>query len=353
MNFNEIQPLPVVCRQSCIDCAEECVRKWFYQYRIGVRLRGTQYKEAATLGRIYHRLQLHGPDNTWKAFNWIRDQQQALMARVDAGEDLDGELTRLANNLTSLYKKATVMARIFWEKFPQPSYLGTIAKEITHKVEWNGLILEGTLDKLLRNDQKGNQLDIWIRDHKTTGRPLAVIFGGLPWSSQARIYRILADDYCKINNIDGTIRGFILDGIIKPGIKSCKTDIKNAEKWKISVEDAYLRRVKDWYRDYEVKADLAGQDSPKAIDSKGIFFTEPMFSEELKHILDKMKRLSDYCIHPAYFDRDITRRACFSYEKRCIYHPLCETDPNQWDQLFETKYKLVNEVEAKDEKDSL
>ena len=86
MNFNEIQPLPVVCRQSYINCAIECERKWFYQYRIGVRLRGTQYKEAATLGKIYHKFQLCGPDKEQEVRAWIRGQQQTLMARVDAGD---------------------------------------------------------------------------------------------------------------------------------------------------------------------------------------------------------------------------------------------------------------------------
>jgi len=58
-------------------------------------------------------------------------------------------------------------------------------------------------------------------------------------------------------------------------------------------------------------------------------------------------------LHPDYFSRDITRQACFSYEKRCLYHPLCETDTNQWDQLFEKKFKLVSEAEAKDDKENL
>ena len=358
MNFNEIQPLPLKCTQSCLNCATECERKLFYRYIMGVRLRGVQYKESATLGKIYHKLQLHGPGKVQEVRAWVQGQQAALMARVDKGEDLDGELSRLATMLTSLYTKAEVMAHIFWEKFPVPSYLETIAQEITHSVEWDGLIIEGTIDKLQLNHSAGSGGDIWIRDHKTSGLPLAVIFGGLAWSSQARIYRILADDYCKINKLgqfeSSQGKGVILDGIIKPGIKGgTKADIKNAKEWGCSLEEAYLRRVKEWYRDYEVKAELKGQIGAKAIDSKGIFYTEPMFPEELVNALENMKRLGGLEIHPNNFSRDITRQACFMYEKQCIYHPLCETDPIQWDQLFETKYKLVNEAEAKNDKENL
>jgi len=343
MNFNAIKPLPVRGRQSCINCAVTCERKWFYQYRMGVVLRGTEFKEAATLGTIYHVLQCAGPGKESEVRAWIREQQTTLMDAVDRGEDLDGNSARLAGVLTTLYNKAEVMAHVFWEMFPQPPQFKTLAKEIKVTAGYKGLILEGTIDKLLLNTKDDS---IWIRDHKTTGRPLAVLFGGLPWSIQARIYRILALNYMVTKEgqnkewAEKNIKGFILDGILKPGIKLCKTDEKNAKTWKCSVENAYLRRVKEWYKSYEVKAELAGKPNTKALDSKGILYTEPMFPDELKTVLYKMMELSQRDIHPAEFERDVTRQACFAYEKQCIYHSLCETDPTQWDRLFEIRYKI-------------
>lgn len=343
MNFDNLKPKPVVCRQSCITCALTCERKWFYQYRLGISLRGGEYKEAATLGTIYHRLQCLGPGQEAKVRAEIRQQQTALMDKVDRGEDLDGNMTRLASMLTSLYQKAEVMAHVFWEKYPQPSYLKIIGTEIKHTMVWDNLVLEGTIDKLLVNEQDNL---VWIRDHKSTGRSLATIFGGLAWSLQARLYRILADDY--FYNW-GRVRGFILDGIVKPGIKLCKTDEKNAKEWNCSVEDAYLRRVKEWYETYEVKAELDGKQNTKALDSKGIIFTEPLFPDELLMALRRIQELGSRQILPTYFSRDTTRTACFAYEKQCIYHDLCTTDPIQWDSLFETKYKFE---EVKDENEN-
>jgi len=352
VKFDEIVPQPVTCRQSSIACALACERYWFCRHRMGVRLRGAERKDAATLGKIYHRLQQYGPGEEEKTKAWVRGQQCDLMAMIDRGEDLDGNALRLTIMLTSLYKKAEVMAHIFWEKFPQPPQFKVIGTEIKHTMDFDGLTLEGTIDKLLLDEKDGN---LWIRDHKSTGRPLAVLFGGLAWSVQARIYRILATDYIKQHRelgCDGlVVKGFILDGIITPGIKLCKTDTKNAKEWKCSVEDAYLRRVKDWYRTYEVKAELEGKRNTKAIDSKAILFTEPLIPYELRNALEKMRILEGHPIHPTYYHRDVTRSACFAYQKQCIYHDLCETDPNQWDSLFETKYQ-IKPAEEKEEDDT-
>ena len=357
MDFNNIQPLPVVCRQSSIKCAVACERCWFYKHRMRARLRGVEYKEAATLGKIYHRLQQYGPGKESETKKWVAQQQRKLMDRVQRGEDLDGNMTRLANQLTTLYNKAEVMAHVFWERFPQPEHFKVIGTEIKHSMKYNGLIIEGTIDKLILHTKDKPEPSVWIRDHKNTGRPLAVIFGGLPWSIQARIYRLLAEDYHANHVINPyQIRGFILDGIITPGIKLCKTDEKNAKDWNCSVEDAYLRRVKEWYRDYEIKADLGGKKNTKAIDSRGILYTEPEIPPELERILAWMQELHSRPLHPEYFHRDVTRMACFQYEKQCIYHDLCETDPTQWDSLFETKYQIKpvedNENEEEDSEDN-
>ena len=350
MKFDEIVPQPVTCRQSSIACALACERYWFCRHRMGVRLRGAERKDAATLGKIYHRLQQYGPGEEEKTKAWVRGQQCDLMAMIDRGEDLDGNALRLTIMLTSLYKKAEVMAHIFWEKFPQPPQFKVIGTEIKHTMDFDGLTLEGTIDKLLLDEKDGN---IWIRDHKSTGLPLAVLFGGLAWSVQARIYRILATDYIKQHRelgCDGlVVKGFILDGIITPGIKLCKTDTKNAKEWKCSVEDAYLRRVKVWYRTYEVKAEMDGKQNAKAVDSKAILFTEPLIPYELRNALEKMRILAGHPILPAYYHRDVTRSACFAYQKQCIYHDLCETDPNQWDSLFEQKYLLQSREENEDD----
>ena len=344
MKIEEIQMKPFACHQSSINTAHSCERCWFFKEGWGVELRGVQVKEGASLGRIYHKFQHLGPGHKQEVMAWVRKIQTDLMARVDKGEDIDGQMLRQANLLTTLYCKAEAMAHIFWERYPTPSYLKTIGTEIKHTMTiqsgpLKGMVLEGTIDKLVQDTRNG---DIWIRDHKTTGmKTLDVIFTGFPWSTQARIYRILAIDYLikhppkflqkpHINPFKSAVVGFILDGITKPGIKLCKKDDKNAKDWKCSVEDAYLRRVKEWYAEKDTDA----------IKSQAIMFNEPLYSTELLHELTRIWELSQRPNDPERYSRDPSRFYCYLHNSPCIYLDLCESPIVRWPELFETKYKI-------------
>ena len=340
MKIDEIQMKPFACHQSSISCAHGCERCWFFSERWGVELRGVQVKEGATLGNIYHKFQKLGPEKQDLVRPWVSKMQLELMARVEKGEDLDGQILRLANLLTTLFNKAEAMAKLFWERYPTPSYLKTIGTEIKHTMTptirgLDGIVLEGTIDKLVQDTRNG---DIWIRDHKSTGmKTLDVIFAGFSWSTQTRIYRILARDYChgipRPLAPTPKIVGFILDGIMKPGIKLCGKDEKNSKVWNCSAEEAYLRRVKEWY----------GEKDTDAIKSQAIMFNEPLYSPELMWELTRMKCLGNQGNNPKLYHRDPSRFHCYLYDSPCIYLDLCEAPMARWPELFDTKYKIKEE----------
>jgi len=341
MKIEEIQMKPFACHQSSISCAHGCERCWFLKERWGVELRGVQVKEGASLGRIYHKFQQLGPGNEPEVKVWVTKKQVKLMIQVEKGEDLDGQILRLANLLTTLYNKAEAMAKLFWERYPTPSYLKTIGTEIKHTMTiqngpLKGMVLEGTIDKLLEDTRNA---DHWIRDHKSTGmKTLAIIFAGFPWSTQARIYRILTVDYLVKTGQDlkwalEHTKGFILDGIMKPGIKLCGKDEKNAKAWNCSAEDAYLRRVKEWYDEKDTDA----------IKSQAIMFNEPLYPPELMWELTKMKAMSHWGNNPLKYHRDPSRFHCMLYDSPCIYLDLCESPMSRWPELFDTKYRIKEE----------
>uniref|UniRef100_A0A6M3J8J0 Putative PD-(D/E)XK nuclease superfamily protein n=1 Tax=viral metagenome TaxID=1070528 RepID=A0A6M3J8J0_9ZZZZ len=338
MKIEDIQMRPFTCHQSSISLAHGCERCFFLKERWGVELRGVKVKEGASLGKIYHKFQQLGPGHEQEVQAWVRKMQTDLMAQVDRGEDLDGQILRLANLLTTLYNKAEAMAKLFWECYPTPDYLKTIGTEIKHSMiiqdgALKGMVLGGTIDKLIQDTRNG---DIWIRDHKSTGmKTLDVIFAGFPWSTQARIYRILAEDFYK--NF-ASLKGFILDGILKPGIKLCGKDEKNAKLWNCDVEEAYLRRVKEWY----------AESGTAAIRSQAIMFNEPLVSWELMHELLTMQNLGSRPNIPEAYSRDPSRFHCFLYGSQCIYYDLCESPKSRWPELFETKYK-IRELEPENE----
>ena len=358
MKIEEIQPKPFECHQSSISTAHGCERCWFFKERWGVILRGVKVKESADLGKIYHKFQQLGPENQNLVRPWVRGIQTDLMERADRGEDLDGEMVRKANLLTTSYNKARAMAQLFWERYPTPKYLKTMGSEIKHTVTFSqyscsltglspvpagliGMVLTGTIDKIILDERNGN---IWIRDHKSSGmKSLKPVFAGFKWSPQARIYRILAEDYCLKNHFDtnkrNSITGFILDGILKPGIKLCKKDIKNAKEWQCSEEEAYLRRVKEWYAEKDLDA----------IRSEALMFNEPLFSRELTQELLFMKELASRANDPSEYNRDPSRYHCSLYESECVYMDLCQSPKAKWQELFEIKYKIKSAEEENEE----
>lgn len=346
MKIENIQIQPFFCSQSSTKTALGCERKWFLSYKLGIGLKGIEIKESADLGQIYHKYQQLGPGNEEKVRAWVKKRQTNLMQKIDKGEDIDGQMARLVSTLSVSTNKAEAMAKIFWEKYPTPDYLKVLGVEIKYRasvaiknpiaIATRGyptitIPLEGTIDKLIQDTRNGN---IWIRDHKSTGRALELLFNGFPWSIQARIYRILATAYCQQNKIEGKITGFILDGILKPGIKLCGKDSKNAAVWKCSVDEAYLRRVRDWYKEQDIKKEGS------TIKSQSIMFNEPLVPAELHRDLLKVYNLSRRDGDPRSYSRDESRTHCSVYEKPCIYMSLCSAPISLWPELIDDKYKI-------------
>jgi len=331
MILDKVQLKSVFVSRSSVACALSCERCWFYKYRMGVDLRGVEVKEAATLGQVFHRFMLHGPDEKQKVREWIQKRQADLMGKADNREDLDGSAVRLANLLTVFYSQAEAMAEIFWTRYPQPSYLKTIAAEIKISCYSKEVMLpfEGILDKIQQDMKTGKY---WIRDYKSTGMNLRSLFHGITWYLQPRIYRILALAYLKPETPTQLV-GFLQDGILKPGIKVCRTDEKNAKELGCSVDKAYLQRVKEWYKEKE-------QCGEPAMLSRGILFGEPVWPQELIETIKKIAILGNKPPIPELYLRDVTRSTCYHFNSPCIYLDLCETDSVLWDSLFVTKYRI-------------
>lgn len=346
MKIEDIKMRKFACHQSSISCAHGCERCWFFKERWGVELRGVQVKEGASLGTVYHKFQQLGPEKQDLVLPWVRKKQVALMVQVEKGEDLDGQILRMANLYTTLYNKAHAMAQLFWERYPTPDYLKTIGTEINHTMTISdgplaGMVLTGIIDKLIQDERNR---DVWIRDHKSTGmKTLDVVFAGFIWSTQARMYRILTNSYLGSKASDvpcSGIKGFILDGILKPGIKLCGKDDKNSKAWNCSVEEAYLRRVKEWYAEKDKTAIL----------SKSIVYNEPLFPPELIYELGMMKALGARPNKPEMYGRDPSRFHCFLYDSQCIYYDLCSSPKAAWPKLFDDKYQIKEDEKEDAEK---
>ena len=333
MEIQTLQDIPEqekFISQSCIACGKRCEMKMFLRYRLGIKPKVAEFKKAPRLGDIFHLLMKYGPEGIETVRASVRADQDALMKRVSAGEDLTGELARTCQGLTELFNKALVMAQIFWTKFPQPANLKTLAREIKIVMPPDANCKyprRGKID-LLQVDE--NDRSVWVRDSKTTSRDTMFTLSGCGWSIQSRFYRMLTSHYIKEMIDVSKIMGFIYDVAQVPGIKMCGKDEKGAKEENITSFEFYMKRVKTWYADKGIEA----------MSSKAIVFNEPMMPAELQRAIDRIVELFDRPLDPANFDRDVTMDSCKCYNRTCDYMKLCESSPAGWPSIINALYMI-------------
>jgi len=336
MKLEELKDINAPISPSMINCGLRCQRRFLYRYRWGLVPKISPYAPSPRVGKLFHRLLELGPAEVETVRKEVAEEQKVLMERIRKGEDLTGDLTRTAQDLSDLFHKALVMAEIFWHKFKQPDDLETVACELTIKVRHRDTpkrhIWKGRLDRLVRNKSTG---EYWIRDIKTTAQSLNLVLTGYAWSTACRFYRLITDLWLKENEESykkGKLRGIILDICRTPTIKYCPTT-KDKEGF-----NRYLKRVEQWYDGQEDLAMIA----------KGIVFTEPIYPLELRAAL---QRIDDYLLQPMIpetFERDITRSYCKEYNRVCPYYDLCVSDMRGWPSIIEREFDIL-EVNENDE----
>ena len=311
---------------SGIMTALSCERKFLFANKWRLYRKARQYSAAVTFGKILHRLLQVGEAQIEVVHQEIIKQHQELLAQIEKGEDLVGDIARMANELHASYTKAVAVVSIFWERFPPKEYMETVCREERIEGEMQGVPVVGFMDWVVRDTRNGS---VWIRDTKTTSRKAEAMLTGFSHCVQCRFYRLLA-----LNRDWGKdVKGFILDIVKVPAIKLCGKDEKQAEKDNCSPMEAYIQRVKQWYDD---------QEEP-AMQSRAIAFNEPVENLEIVRTIDKVKELWEMKPFPRDFSKDLTRGGCYAYEKVCPYYDLCSSDPVTWPSLIEQMYEVVPE----------
>lgn len=303
-------------------CGLICARKWMFKYRWGLFPKMKPYSSAASLGKLVHRLAEVGEENVLQVREEVVEMQKNLMVQVENGDDLDGSLVRKANQLTELYSKALCVMKLFWEAHPPTEKLVDIGRELwvesIIRVSGTELPIRGRMDRLHLNEAG----DVFVRDIKTTGQaPLSMLLTGYQFSLQCRFYRLLAQAYVKQQGIKNSRKiGFIIDAMLMPTIKFCKKDTDF---------NAYLSRVKEWYKEKQEEASLSWL----------IRYGEEGIPSELREALQRILLLREMDPVPDNYPRNVTQSGCTAYRKVCPYYTLCEMDPLQWEAIIAQQYE--------------
>ena len=298
--------------QSAINCGMRCEMCWFLKYRWHLKRSGRNFSDPMNLGTIYHRLMKEGQGAEEITKDYVRDRQAYYEGLYAAGEEMDDDTIKQINGLTDLYQKAETMAQLFWDTYPRGEDRRTLAREQFIRID----DIEGTVDEIEIYLPTGETV---LRDTKTTGRNLKSVLTGYEYGLQLRTYRFLAEGWCQENG-HRPPSGFIVDAVLMPAIKLCRTDLKKAKIDGCTPEEAYRQRVEQWYIDK----------GEKAMTSDAMKFDEPLIPVELDDAFETIRELATRPPDPVNYQRDITRSYCYAYEKQCPFYSLCCKKPSMW-----------------------
>lgn len=314
------------CSQSSVAMCLRCRRCFLFKHRWCIVPKFRPIKVAASLGQIVHRLQQVGPEGINTVRKEVTEQIEELAQRIDAGEDLLGEIERAAKKLQENLDKAVAMVQIMWEKYPKPANHKTLLREKSIRMKMtmgtNGEEVElvGIPDELVENTDTG---EVWVRDSKTSTRDVQYTLTGYQYGLQKRIYRILATEFLEEQGKPPPV-GFIIDLLQVPTIKYCPTT-KDKEGF-----NHYIDRCRKWY---EEKGD-------NAIRRFALPYTESIMPEELGWSLITVAAATSAPAEPKLFPRDITGSYCTHYERVCDYYELCSKSESAWDAIIEEKFEV-------------
>ncbi len=317
-------------RSSGMSMANQCLRKYLYRYRLGLKPRG--YDSALTIGKMFHEIRAH--------LTLGKDEGDAIAPVIDTVSELQDSLRELANPNTCLLpwgqdvnktidtiNKDFAMARALalWShqlsREADTTKYEIVGVEKLVEIRYKNLVapIRVRIDLLLR-DKKTKEL--WILDYKTTSKPARLMAESLSFAIQPRLYRL--GIHCWLQQDPeapkGTLVGTIHDILQKPAIRLRQGD---------TFED-YLDRINDLY-DKDHQAAIAGKNpNPMFVRVKTRYHAPVMDSELMIHLKQANAQatcrvsLDQYPRHP---DPII---GCYTFNKPCPYMALCTTHPHRW-----------------------
>ena len=365
-------------RQSSINVCQKCKRKFLYKYRWSLYPKKVAVSPAANAGKMVHWLLEHGPDSVSEFETNLQEKAQEMETMIDQGLDPFGEIADRIKQLRDQANKAKVICQITWDRFGENPDEEVLCKEreISTGIiltdasgDLHEILLEGVIDKLIRSRKSGR---IWARDFKTSSRDPLFTLTGYQFSTQCRLYRLLAEaflfgeavskdpEYISREQIGDNpqVFGFCVDWMALPniimsgadrdykeyehtftrGARKGETEIRRDYEGEPKFEN-YLNRCKQWYKD---KGD-------EVFVSQAIAYTEDVIPKELYSALLVTWAYTNCDPDPELFPRDITATACKAYERQCEYYPLCSSDYSVWPSLMETAYQFKTPEQVKEE----
>jgi len=354
LQLKKSKPVPItLCpvRASTMGLLDTCPRKFFYKKRLNLIPKKSEKSSALLTGGYFHQFMEFGITAADEVHNKFLDAKKEALGLIEKQGDIEGVLQTQLIDAERDFLKAEVMARIFWEKYPQRDLEITIIgreMELTCSVKVLGDIVElaGRIDRLIQ-DRNG---DYWIQDYKTTSFTPPAVSSSYPWSDACRIYRILAHMWLKKQgklSLHDSLMGFQLNIIRKPTIRFSPTRLDSNKEDKYETKFlSYLARCEKWYQEQELK-----DENERVCRQFSLRFEGPLLPPEFKTRLLRANKPTHIPLgsntddmNTAQVEKEFPRRAwsCYDpYGRPCGFLPLCQSN---WESLSDN-IELAYEVE--------
>lgn len=337
-----LEPFSNAIHSSSIDLLRECPRKFLYQERFHLQPKGS-YSPALHIGSVFHLAMSYLIEG--KPFVAIDEAVAAIsgertQAILDSADALG--ITPSGDSATSLVQKVTkdtalglAMCQFVHAEHPWPAgawrSLGT---EVAIQMKWETLVspIRGALDLIYYNEDSN---ELWIVDHKTTSFNPLEVSAEYSIAVQPLLYRLLLTSLFADSDFGKSIPGAKLMGVVHNVIRKPTIRQKKDETY-----PDYLARVGAWYRESN------NTDSPHFVRS-WVRFTGPAMTPEL--LLRLREADAAQRARPDLDSFYRNAKACHSFGKTCVFHPLCMTDPTGWGQLVDLRYTVSHRDDEKED----
>lgn len=306
--------------QSLVTTWNECHRKAFWRYALGLVRAGVLTPEALFLGILVHAaMKILAGGGTQDAV--VRQLHFMCEEELERATTAEGVMPVGADESVGRAKaKAIAMAMAFNELLSDRFQKGNVKiLAAEHEVRAvlpsseigvrgkRDLEIVGQIDLLT---EEGDNREKVISDHKTTSQPPAARAKTAAFEVQPILYRWLVSSL-KDGDPPGKFRNYVL---LKPTIR-----LKQTEDF-----DEYLVRVRQWYRD---KAMTAPNDPPMVAST--LTYGEMYPKEVVRQVVD-VWRAFNQPLHAQRFPRTGAPYQCWKQGRFCPYVDLCFSDPALW-----------------------
>lgn len=310
-----------------------CRRLFFFKHRLRLELARYVEEPALFTGQVHHAFMetmtlnpkadkeavVAQMDEKYIA-KWEQNMRQGDRRLLEDGTPIE----KAVESRRVDFLRGVAVARMLWDKGPAPS--GYKVVDVEQRLCFTAAGFCGPVTCRLDLVLQDSQGRLWVKDYKTTDKPLARVVPALGLDAQAYLYRLgLIAQYAKKK-----VGGAIFTVVRKPGIRYCGKD---------ATPEDYFKRVQEWYSEEEKKYRAGIVAAQVGVSRRFVFSGRipPDLRLQVAEANRDLKATPDPELNN--FPKCYNQYVCQGqYGTSCPFMEICAEAAYNWPQLLHTRY---------------